>query len=96
MLRPAVTPLTITSVAIAALACALPWLFYGSHILSLAGAINLVLWPPVIWLIITIAALVIHKGRAVWLLLAAPVALFDFVYLLLTFSPCDPTGTRCL
>jgi len=96
MFRPAITPLTIASVATAVLACALPWLFYGSHILGLAGTMNLILWPPVIWLVITVAALVKHKGHAMWLLLGAPVALFDFVYFALTFSPCDPTGTRCL
>jgi hypothetical protein len=78
---------------VAALACALPWAFYGSQSLGLAVA--LVGFGPIVWAIITAIALIKQGRRAVWLLLAAPVALFDF-YTALSFSPCDPTGLRCL
>lgn len=96
MLRPAITPLTVASVVIAVLAFALPWLSYGSAVVELAVLLNFILWSPVVWAIVTIAALITYKRHAMWILLGTPVSLFNLVYFALTFSPCDPTGTRCL
>lgn len=94
MLRPIITPLTVASIT-TAVACALPWIFYGTQVLGLAVVLCLVFYGPFVWAIITAIAVIKHRRRAVWLLLGAPVALFNF-YTTLTFNACDPTGLHCL
>lgn len=94
MLRPIITPLTVASLA-TAVACALPWMFYGTQVLGLAVTLCLVFFGPFVWAIITAIAVIKHRQRAIWLLVGAPVALFNF-YTMLTFSACDPKGLHCL
>ena len=92
--RPAITKLTVSSITTAALACALPWLVYVAPFIGLGGVFALLMIPPVLWATITATALIVHKSRALWLLLGAPLALIDSF--LPVFNPCDPTGKWCL
>ena len=89
--------MTAGSGVTAVLALAIPWMprIFGSQF-ELGTAIALIFFLPVVWAVVTIACLIIYRRRALWLLLGAPVALFNLIWFLLTFSPCDPTGLRCL
>ena len=81
----------------AVLALAIPWIprIFGSQF-ELSTTIDLILFLPVAWAVVTIVSLTMYRKRALWLLLGAPVALLNLIWFLLTFNPCDPTGLRCL
>lgn len=86
-----------SSALVTFLALVVPWIprIFGSQY-ELSTLIDLLLFLPAAWAIVTIVGVVIYRVRALWLLLGAPVALFNLTWFMLTFSPCDPTGLRCL
>ncbi len=97
MRRPEFTLLGAASMASAIFALVVPWVprALGSQI-ELGTIIQLLILFPLLWAALTIGALAQRRMGAIWTLLGTPIALFNLVWFFLTFSPCDPTGTRCL
>ena len=86
--------LAIASGAVALLALVIPWVL-APHI-ELSTLVRLLFLLPTGWAVMTVGGLFVYRKRGLWLLLGGPVALFNLIWFVATFNPCDPTGARCL